>query len=162
MVSCMPDKTPPLQPPQAENLRLGRGPCCRPHEVEKHSEPTPQVRGREADERRSRKKGPQKGAQPTPTDQRPHTKANSAAETVSPTSVSTATSNATTIKLTGQPGFIPMIKLDRRRPYLDEWSCSTGPHPPPLPPPSPPHTHPITFFSPAPRPTVWDARFGPK
>ena len=31
--------------------------------MEKHSEPTPQVRGREADERWSRKKGPHKGAQ---------------------------------------------------------------------------------------------------
>ena len=39
------------------------GPCSRPHDVEKHSEPTPQVRGREAGERRSGKKGLQKGAQ---------------------------------------------------------------------------------------------------
>ena len=39
------------------------GPCSRPHDVEKHPEPTPQDRGKEAGECRSRKKGPQKGAQ---------------------------------------------------------------------------------------------------
>ena len=39
------------------------GPCSRPHDVEKHSEPTPQVKGREAGECRSSKKGLQKGAQ---------------------------------------------------------------------------------------------------
>ena len=44
------------------DINLG-GPCSRPHEVEKHPEPTPQDRGREADEYRSRKRGPQKGAQ---------------------------------------------------------------------------------------------------
>ena len=37
--------------------------CSRPHDVEKHSEPTPQDSGREAGECRSRKKGLQKGAQ---------------------------------------------------------------------------------------------------
>ena len=40
------------------------GPCSRPHDVEKHSASTPQVRGREAGECRSRKKGLQNGAQP--------------------------------------------------------------------------------------------------
>ena len=39
------------------------GPCSRPHYVEKHSEPTPQERGKEAGECRSRKKSLQKGAQ---------------------------------------------------------------------------------------------------
>ena len=39
------------------------GPCSWPHDVEKHPEPTPQDRGKEAGECRSRKKGPQKGAQ---------------------------------------------------------------------------------------------------
>ena len=39
------------------------GPCSRPHDVEKHSEPTPQDRGEEAGECRSRKRVPQKGAQ---------------------------------------------------------------------------------------------------
>ena len=39
------------------------GPCSRPHDVEKHPEPTPQDRGQEAGECRRRKKGPQKGAQ---------------------------------------------------------------------------------------------------
>ena len=52
----------------------------------------------------------------TPTDQRPHTKATFAAEIVSLTSVSTATSNAATIEQTGPPGCTPMTKLDRRRP----------------------------------------------
>ena len=84
---------------------------------EKHSEPTPQVRGREADEHRSRKKGPAGRSATTPTDRRPHTNATFEAEIVSPTSVSTATSDAATIEQTGQPGCTPMIKLDRRRPY---------------------------------------------
>ena len=44
------------------NIFLG-GPCSRPRDVEKHPEPTPQDRGKEAGECRSRKKGPQKGAQ---------------------------------------------------------------------------------------------------
>ena len=52
----------------------------------------------------------------TPTDQRPHTNATFAAEIVSPTSVSTATSDAATVEQTGQPGCTPMVKLDRRRP----------------------------------------------
>ena len=43
--------------------RVLGGPCSRQHDVEKHSEPTPQVRGREVCECRSRKKGLQKGAQ---------------------------------------------------------------------------------------------------
>ena len=52
----------------------------------------------------------------TPTDQRPHTNAAFTAEIVSPISVSTATSDASTIEQTGQPGCTPMIKLDQRRP----------------------------------------------
>ena len=52
------------------------------------------------------------------TDQRPHTNATFVAEIVSPTSVSTATSDATTMEQTGQPGCTPMIKLHRRRPYI--------------------------------------------
>ena len=47
---------------QHQHQALG-GPCSRLHEVEKHSEPTPQVRGREAGECRSRKKDLHKGAQ---------------------------------------------------------------------------------------------------
>ena len=42
------------------------------------------------------------------------------AEIVSPTSVSTATSDAAIIQQTGQPGCTPVIKLDQRRPY-DSW-----------------------------------------
>ena len=50
----------------------------------------------------------------TSTDQRPHTNATFAAEIVSPTSVSTATNDAATIKQTGQPACTPLIRLDRR------------------------------------------------
>ena len=51
---------------------------------------------------------------------RPETihKCDFAAEIVSPTSVSTATSDAATIEQTRQQGCIPMIKLDRQRPYI--------------------------------------------
>ena len=49
---------------------------------------------------------------------RPHTNTTFAAEIVSPTSISTATSDIATIKQTRQPGCTPMIKLDRRRPYV--------------------------------------------
>ena len=86
--------------------------------MEKHSEPTPQDRGKEAGECRSRKKGPAERSATTPTDQRPHTNATFVAKIVSPTSVSTATSDAATIEQTGQPECTPMIKLDRRRPYI--------------------------------------------
>ena len=48
------------------------GPCSRPHDVEKHFEPTPQDRGKEAGECRSRKNGLQKGAQ-QPQQTRDHT-----------------------------------------------------------------------------------------
>ena len=51
------------------------------------------------------------------TDQRPHRNVTFAAEIVSPTSVSTATSDAATIEQTRQPGCTPMIKLDRQRLY---------------------------------------------
>ena len=63
-------------------------------------------------------KGPAERSATTPTDQRPHTNATFAAEIVSPTSVSTATSDAATIEQTGQPGCTSMIKLDRRRTYI--------------------------------------------
>ena len=53
----------------------------------------------------------------TPTDHRQLTNATFVAEIVSPTSVSTATSDAATVEQTRQPGCTPMIKLDRRRPY---------------------------------------------
>ena len=65
--------------------------------------------------------GPSERSATTPTDQRPHTDATFTAEIVSPTSVSTATSDAATIKQTGQPGCTPMIKLDRQRPYILGW-----------------------------------------
>ena len=99
--------------------RVLGGPCSRPPDVKKHSEPTPQVRAREAGECRSRKKGPQKGAQQLLTGQRPHTNATFVVEIVSPTSVSTATSDDSTIEQTGQPGCTPMIKLDQR----NVWKC---------------------------------------
>ena len=82
------------------NTKFLGGPCSRLHEVEKHSEPTPQVRGREAGEHRSRKKGSAERSATTPTDQRPHTKAAFAAEIVSPTSVSAAPREAATIEQT--------------------------------------------------------------
>ena len=62
------------------------------------------------------RKRPAERSARTPTDQRPHTNATFAAEIVSPTSVSTATSDAAAVEVTGQPGCTPMIKLDRRRP----------------------------------------------
>ena len=62
-------------------------------------------------------KEPAERSATTPTDQRPHTNATFAAEIVFPTSVSTATSNASTIKQTGQPGCTPMIKLNQWRLY---------------------------------------------
>ena len=61
--------------------------------------------------------GPAERNATTPTDQRPHINATFAAEIVSPTLVSTATSDAATIEQTRQPGCAPMIKLDRRRLY---------------------------------------------
>ena len=61
--------------------------------------------------------GPTERNATTLTDQRPHTNATFAADIVSPTSVSKATSDAATIEQTGQPGCTPMITLDRRMPY---------------------------------------------
>ena len=52
-------------------------------------------------------------------DQRSHTNATFVTETVSPTSVSSATSDAGTIEQTRQTGCTPMVKLDRRRPYIE-------------------------------------------
>ena len=66
--------------------------------------------------------GPAKRSARTQTDQRPHTNATFVAEIVSPTSVSAATSDAATIEQTRQPGCTPMIKLDRRRPYVQRRS----------------------------------------
>ena len=63
--------------------------------------------------------GPAERNATTLTDQRSHTNATFVAEIVSPTSVSTATSDAATIKQTGQPLCTPMINLDRKRPYID-------------------------------------------
>ena len=48
---------------------------------------------------------------------RPETTHKYVAETVSPTSISAATSHVATVEQTGQPGCTPMIKLNRRRPY---------------------------------------------
>ena len=61
-------------------------------------------------------KGPTERSTKTPTDQRLHTNATFAVQIISPTLVSTATSDAATIEQTGQPGCTPMIKLDLRRP----------------------------------------------
>ena len=79
--------------------------------MEKHSEPTPEDRGKEAEVAKVER------SETTTTDQRPHTNTTFVVEIESPTSVSTATSDAATVEQTGQPGCTPMIKLDRRRPY---------------------------------------------
>ena len=46
-----------------DGIKKSLGLCSRPHDVEKHSEPTPQDRGKEAGECTGRKKDLQKGAQ---------------------------------------------------------------------------------------------------
>ena len=60
-------------------------------------------------------------------DQRPNTNATFVTAIVSPTSVSTAISDAAIIEKTGQPGCTSMIKLDRRRLYIYKRHSRTFP-----------------------------------
>ena len=86
--------------------------------VEKPPEPTPQDRGKEAVNaeagRIARRKDRNNSNRPKTT----HKCDFCAAEIAFPTSVSTATSDAATIKQTRQLRCTPMIKLDRRKPYI--------------------------------------------
>ena len=92
------------------------GPCSQPHDVEKHSEPTPQDRGKEAGECRSSEKGLQKGAQLQQT--RDHTQMRLLRQRLFLPHRSIR--DAATIEQTGKPGCTPMIKLDQQRPYRVE------------------------------------------